>query len=162
MNQDFFNLLNRLHDAKVEFVIVGGFAGVVHGCSLVTQDIDICCDFSPANLFRLQKAVADLNPVHRITSNHLKLLLTDDNCQTYKNLYLDTDAGQLDCLSDIKGIGDYAAVRDASETIEADGKEYHVLTLDALIMAKKAMNRPYDQEAVVQLEAVKKLKEKEI
>lgn len=160
MSQAFFNLLNRLHDAGVEFVLVGGFAGVVHGCSLVTQDIDICCDFGSENLFRLQKAVTDLHPVHRMTPNRLELLLTNDNCQTYKNLYLDTDAGQLDCLSEIKGVGDYPVVRQASETVEADGKEFHVLTLDALITAKKAMNRPHDQEAVIQLQAVKKLKGK--
>jgi hypothetical protein len=43
-------LLECLVHAGVDFVIVGGYAGVVHGCTYVTQDIDICCDFSPANL----------------------------------------------------------------------------------------------------------------
>jgi predicted nucleotidyltransferase len=158
MNQAFLNLLNRLSDAGVEFVLVGGFAGVVHGCSLVTQDIDICCDFGPENLLRLQKAVGDLHPVHRMTPNRLELALTDETCQTYQNLHLDTDAGQLDCLSEIKGVGGYPAVRQASEAVNADGRDLHVLTLDALIAAKKAMNRPHDQEAVIQLEAVKQLK----
>lgn len=38
MSDDFTNLLERLALAKVEFVFVGGFAGVVHGCTYVTQE----------------------------------------------------------------------------------------------------------------------------
>jgi hypothetical protein len=29
-------LIERLCDAGIDFVIVGGFAGMLHGCSLVT------------------------------------------------------------------------------------------------------------------------------
>ena len=57
MSMDFFGLLKRLKEADVDFVIVGGFAGVVYGCTYVTQDIDICCDFSADNLLALQKAI---------------------------------------------------------------------------------------------------------
>ncbi len=53
---------------------------------------------------RLQKALADLNPVHRMTSNRNKLELTAENCSQFKNLYLDTDIGQLDCLEQIEGM----------------------------------------------------------
>ncbi len=38
---DLRNLLHRLAHAGVDFVIVGGYAGIVHGCTYVTQDIDI-------------------------------------------------------------------------------------------------------------------------
>jgi hypothetical protein len=37
-----------------------------------------------------------------------------------------------------------------------------VLSLNALIKAKKAMNRPRDKQALLQLEAIKKLKNKQI
>jgi len=111
VSSDFFNLLQRLANASVDFVIVGGFAGVIHGCTCVTQDIDICCDFSPANLLRLQKAISDLHPVHRLTPQRKKLRLTKKTCGQFKNLNLDTDIGQLDCLSSIDGIGDYKKSR---------------------------------------------------
>jgi hypothetical protein len=62
-----FDLLERLARAGVDFVIVGGYAGVVHGCTYLTQDVDICCDFSARNLLALQRAIADLHPVHRMT-----------------------------------------------------------------------------------------------
>ena len=36
----------RLADSGLEFVIVGGYAAVTHGSSLVTRDLDICVDLS--------------------------------------------------------------------------------------------------------------------
>ena len=158
MRSNFFDLLGLLAKAEVDFIIVGGFAGVVHGCTYVTQDIDICCDFSPANLLRLQKALTGLHPVHRMTPNQPKLEMTEANCSQYKNLYLNTDSGQLDCLSFIDGLGNYQKAKRFSELIEVENIQLVVLSLDALITAKRAMNRPRDKEAVLQLEAIKKLK----
>ena len=158
MSSDFLNLLERLVKAEVNFVIVGGFAGVVHGCTYVTQDIDICCDFSPVNLLALQRAISDLHPVHRMTPKRKKLQLTEQACGQFKNLYLDTDIGQLDCLSFIDGLGDYSQVKRESELIEVEEMKVRVLSLDALIKSKKSMSRPRDKEAVLQLEAIKELK----
>ena len=160
MSSDFLNLLERLVRAGVDFVIVGGFAGVVHGCTYVTQDIDICCDFSTANLLALQKALSDLEPVHRMTPKRIKLRLTEQTCGQFKNLYLDTKIGRLDCLSFIDGLGDYEQVKRASRLVAVEDMKICVLTLDALIKTKRAMNRPRDKEAILQLEAIKKLKKK--
>ncbi|HCO94347.1 MAG TPA: nucleotidyltransferase [Phycisphaerales bacterium] len=158
MSNDFVNLLERLVKNGVDFVIVGGFAGVAHGCTYVTQDIDICCDFSPANLLALQKAISDLDPVHRMTPNRKKLKLTDKTCEQFKNLYLDTKNGQLDCLSFIDCLGDYSRAKQESEFIEVEDMKIRVLSLDALIKTKRAMNRPRDKAAVLQLESIKRLR----
>jgi len=158
VSNDFFDLLEKLVKAGVDFVIVGGFAGVVHGCTYVTQDIDICCDFSADNLLRLQKAICDINPVHRMTPNRQKLELTMDNCNQFKDLYLDTGIGQLDCVSFISGVGEFQTVKKKSTLIEAENIQLRVLSLDALIESKKAMNRPRDKQIILQLEAIKKLK----
>jgi len=158
MNDNFRDLLTRLVETKVDFVLVGGFAGVVHGCSCVTQDIDVCCDFSPENLLALQKAVSNLHPVHRMTPGRKKLDLTEQTCSQFKNLYLDTDIGQLDCLSFIDGLGDYQTVKRASELVKIKDLPLRILSLDGLIKAKKAMNRPRDRQVIFELEAIKKLK----
>jgi len=133
----------------------------VHGCSYVTQDIDICCDFSPANLLALLRAIADLDPVHRMTPQRKKLDLTEETCAQFKNLYLDTQEGQLDCLSFIDGLGDFRQAKQESELIELEDTKMHVLSLDALVRTKKAMNRPRDKEAIAQLEAIKELRRRE-
>ena len=36
---DINHLLQRLCDADVEFIIVGGFAAMLHGSSLLTRDL---------------------------------------------------------------------------------------------------------------------------
>jgi molybdopterin-guanine dinucleotide biosynthesis protein len=39
---DLNQILQRLCDADIDFVIVGGFAATLHGSSLVTRDLDVC------------------------------------------------------------------------------------------------------------------------
>ncbi|MHC4460132.1 MAG: nucleotidyltransferase [Planctomycetota bacterium] len=161
MKDGFIKLIKRLTKAGVKFVLVGGFAGVVHGCTYVTQDIDICCDFSADNLLALQKALKGLHPVHRMTPQRLKLKLTAESCDRFNNLYLDTDVGQLDCLSYIQGLGNYEDIEQKSEIREiSKNLQIRVLTIDSLIKARNAMNRPRDREAILQLEAIKKMQKK--
>lgn len=148
-------LLQRLIENNIEFVIVGGFAAVAYGVTLVTQDIDICCNFSPNNLLRLQEILVDLNPLHRMTNKRIPLELTVEKCKGLKNIYLTTDLGQLDCLGAITGVGDYKEVLKHSIEIELDIGKCRILTINALIKAKIAMGRPRDQEAVFQLNAIK-------
>ena len=76
----------------------------------------------------------------------------------FKNLYLDTDLGHLDCLSEIQGLGGYEQVKRASVSIEVEGRRFRVLSIDALITAKEALNRPRDREAVRQLKALPQLR----
>jgi hypothetical protein len=71
------SLLKRLHTHGVEFVIIGGICNVLHGVTLVTQDVDVCCRFSPENLHRLEAAVRELHPVHRQTPQKLPFVLHD-------------------------------------------------------------------------------------
>ena len=158
---DLQSLLARLIDGRVDFVVVGGFAAVAHGSTLLTQDVDICCDFSPGNLLRLQRAVDDVHPVHRMTADHLPLELTPERFRGLKNLYLDTDIGPLDCLSSVKGLGDFSKVKAASVVIEFDTGSCPVLSVAALIKAKEAMGRPRDRETVLQLRAIQERREGE-
>lgn len=157
--KDFFSLLKKLSQNKVDYVVVGGFACIAHGATFVTQDVDICLDFNADNLLRLQKALADLHPIHRMTPNKLKLKLTKENCKQYKNLYLDTDSGQLDCISFIEGVGGFEQVKKKSMPIKIEKLHIQILNLDALIEAKKSMNREKDVQTITQLETIKKLKD---
>lgn len=59
-------LIQRLAVNEVDFVLVGGLAAATHGSSMLTQDVDICCNFELSNLKKLQRAVEDLNPIHRM------------------------------------------------------------------------------------------------
>ena len=162
MSEAYLDLLTRLVKYKVRFILIGGYACIVHGGTLTTEDVDICCDFTSDNLLRLQKAISDLHPVHRMTPQRLPLDLTAETCELLNNLYLDTDLGQLDCISAVQGLGDFEQVKIMSDIIEIDDIILTVLNRDALIKSKKALNRPRDREAVRELETIIKINPKQI
>jgi hypothetical protein len=153
--QNLSQLTRRFVEAQVEFVLIGGFAAVAHGTTLVTRDVDICCRFNQANLKRIQTVLGDLHPVHRSRPD-LPLNLTPEQCAKLKNLYLKTDLGAVDCLSEVLGIGDFDAVLKQSVEVELPFGRCRILDIDGLILAKEAMNREHDRITVRQLREIKK------
>jgi hypothetical protein len=153
--QNLSELTRKLVETQVEFVLIGGFAAVAHGATLVTRDVDICCRFSEANLTRLQKALKGLHPVHRSRPD-LPLKLTKEQCTRLKNLYLKTDLGVLDCLGEVLGIGDFDAVLRQSIELRLPFGACRILDIDGLIRAKEAMDRDHDRITVRQLREIKK------
>lgn len=145
----------RLADCDVGFVVAGGLAAILHGAAIMTRDVDVACDMSPENLLRVWRALADLHPVHRLTPDRLPFTLRQAERGELNNLYLATDLGQLDLLGEVKGIGGFAECLGNSEPILIGGSEIRVLTLDALILAKRAMGRPRDLHAVLELEVIR-------
>ena len=83
--QNLAELTGRLIEARVEFVLVGGFAAAAHGVTLLTRDVDICRRFDESNLRRIQNALAGLHAVHRSRPD-LPLELTPGDCSRLKNL----------------------------------------------------------------------------
>ncbi len=148
-------LLQRLNSRGVDFVLVGGFGVIAHGSSLVTRDVDVACRMAPDNLVRLFEALDGLKPVHRMTPQRLPFTREQTQDGQLKNLYLSTDWGMLDCLEEIKGIGGYESCLARSEVINLDGAKIRLLNLDAMIEAKRAMGRPRDLHAVLELEAIR-------
>jgi hypothetical protein len=154
-------ILKRLHDAKVEFSLIGGLASRHYGVTLVTEDVDICARFTPENLRRIESAFKDFHPRHRLTANKLPLELTDELCRSLKNIYLTTDLGILDCLSQVAGVGDFDAVLKQSELKEFPFGRCCILKIEALIQAKKAVGRPHDLITVAQLQIIQEKREQQ-
>lgn len=149
------DILRLLHQHDVEFVIVGGMAGIVHGSSVVTEDLDICAPFTIDNLSRLLAALADVNPRHRIPPQHPSLSEDPQTLSTFNNLYLLTDRGQLDVLSAIDNVGSYEQLAERTISITFGGLTFRVLDIDALIRAKEAMSRPKDIQTARELKALR-------
>jgi hypothetical protein len=148
-------LLTRLKDSGLEFVVIGGVCVVFHGAPLTTFDLDICCPFGEENVRRIQSAVQGLHPVHRLTANKLPLESTRSSFGQLKNLYLQTDLGKLDCLSEVAGVGDFATVLKRSVAASFSYGEFRFLEIDALIASKRAVGRERDLDAVRRLLAIK-------
>jgi hypothetical protein len=149
------SLLRRLHTQGVEFVIIGGICNVLHGVTLVTQDVGVCCRFSPENLQRLEAAVRELHPVHRQTPQRLPFVLNERLLRELRNVYLRTDLGVIDCLSEVAGIGGYDTVLAASVPVALSFGQCRMLSLDALIRSKETLGREQDLAALRQLRAIR-------
>jgi hypothetical protein len=57
MITQFEQLLGRLLDEGVEFIIVGGFAATAHGALRTTLDLDVVYRRTPENLVRVIRAL---------------------------------------------------------------------------------------------------------
>jgi len=148
-------LLTRLKESGLEFVVIGGVCVVFHGAALATFDLDICCPFGAENVRRIESAVADLHPFHRLTTNQVPLETSRGSFGDLKNLYLQTDLGKLDCLSEVLGVGEFEAVLKRSVVAKFSYGQFRFLDLDALIASKNATGRERDLAAVRALAAIK-------
>lgn len=149
------DIILRLHANDCRFVIVGGFGAVTWGSAVTTRDVDVACDMSPANLTRVWRSMEDIHPVHRMTPRRFPFTRGDAERPDWKNLYLSTDIGQIDLLGEVKGIGGFGECLAQSTPITFGGAEIRLLTLDALITAKRAMGRPKDLHTVLELEVIR-------
>jgi hypothetical protein len=153
----FLRLIPRLHEAGVEFVVIGGVAAIFHGAEYVTMDLDVAAPMALENLQRLVGALAELKPKFRMRPDLPVVTPENHNLKGIKNLYLLTDIGQIDVLGMVEGVGDYAAV--VGQAIEADLGEgvgpCKVIDLDALIAAKRAAGRAKDMPVVHELERIR-------
>ena len=147
-------LVRRLCDADVDFVVVGGFAAVLHGSTLVTRDLDVCTVLTPANVDKLRDILADLRPVHRMTPQRLSFLTNPDPGTPVQNLYLETDAGAIDFMTSITGIGDFNRIQAQAVEIELFGHRCRVMSLADLIAAQLALGRDKDLLAARELQAI--------
>lgn len=64
-------LLDVLLNANMEFVLIGGFASVVHGSTMVTRDLDVCMVTGPDQIEKLRMCLKAYSPKHRMTPQQI-------------------------------------------------------------------------------------------
>ena len=89
-----------------------------------------------------------------MTSRKLSFLDHPTAGSKLKNLYLETDWGTVDILTEIAGLGDFARVRAQAMEIDLFDRKIRVLSLEDLIQAKEALGREKDLLAVKELRAI--------
>lgn len=157
--QNLSKLLKRLLESDLDFVLVGGFASVVHGSTLVTQDLDICILINDEQIQRLRIALKDLNPRHRMNPAIAPSFLDEPkDLSATKNIYLKTDWGVLDVMSDQPPIGSFKEIESHAIRVDLFGHKCKVISLDDLIQIKSSLNRPKDAATVAELLRIKALK----
>lgn len=154
--QDLNLLLKILLTHKLDFLIIGGFAAVVHGSSHVTKDLDITMLMTEENINRLRLSLKDLKPLHRMNPTYKPSFLEEPkNISDLKNIYLETSAGILDVVTLDHTLGSFEDLKSRAEIVSLFGYDCRILSLDDLISVKEKMSRPKDLIVLDELKALK-------
>ena len=148
-------LLRGLLSQGVAFVTVGGVAAQLRGAPGTTDDLDIVYDRTPANLGRLATFLKGIQTTLRGAPGTIPFAADPRTLAHTAVLALDTKLGPLDLRQRIAGIGDFAASLSNSSTVSLGVRQIPTLTLDAIIVSKRATGRSKDREEVRALEALR-------
>lgn len=151
---DFEGLLKLLADGNVEYILIGGMAGIAHGAARVTYDLDIVYDRSPANVQRLVSTLQSIQPYLRGAPPGLPFRWNVETVTAGLNFTLSTSMGDLDILGDIPGGRSYQELLPHSTILAVAGIPCRCLNLDKLIQVKRAAARKKDLDAIAELEAL--------
>ncbi|HEY8304786.1 MAG TPA: hypothetical protein VIG42_09410 [Solirubrobacteraceae bacterium] len=141
----FDQLLARLVEADIRFVVIGGLAlgswGVIRG----TKDCDIVPDPAPENLDKLARLVVEVG-------GHVQLgesLLGSERSivatlRAGERALIVTRLGDLDVVQGLDGVLPYAELRGSAIDVELAGVTVPVCALEHLRSMKRAAGRPRD------------------
>lgn len=138
-------LLRVLVEHGVDFVVVGGIAGVARGSAYMTQDLDIAYARDGDNLERLAAALRQLGAGLRGAPADVPFVLDAKSLEAGAHFTFETDHGPLDVLDRPDGSPRYEELRRrAGAPLIVDGLPVPVASLDDLIAMKEATGRPRD------------------
>ena len=154
MNLRFDELLPLLVRGGVEFILIGGVAGNLHGAARLTYDVDLVYSRGRANLERLVRVLAPMNPYLRGAPAGLPFRLDLPTLRNGLNFTLATRMGDLDLLGEVLGGGTYQDLLPHTMEVDAFGVTFRCVDLPTLIRLKRAAGRPKDLESLAELEAL--------
>jgi hypothetical protein len=136
--------LRTLDAHQVRFVLIGGFAGRLHGSPTVTNDLDLCYARDERNLQNLASALRELKARLRGAPEDVPFVLDAKSLQMGGNFTFATDAGSLDILAAPSGVRGFDELDRTAELLDLDGLTVKVAALEDLIRMKQAAGRPKD------------------
>jgi hypothetical protein len=154
-------LLQTLVSHQVRFVIVGGFAGRLHGGERPTTDLDICPAWNSENLERLTGALRDLDAALRLRPDLEPTIVrpNPDLLREFSVTLWRTPAGNLDVLLGVStapgSLVCFPELRERATELELNDGALFVAGLEDLIAAREVANRPKDRQALHELRALR-------
>jgi predicted nucleotidyltransferase len=146
-------LLARLDEAEVRFVLVGGLAVNAWGYLRATRDVDLVPDPAPENLERLDVVLRELGGRVEVEGKLLEESAIRPFLRTGDRTLVATDLGQVDILQGLPQIPPFATLDAQAEEVDVDGLAVRVCSLEHLLEMKRSSSRPRDQEDLEALEA---------
>lgn len=148
---DVRRILTSLVDHDVRFVVAGMSAAVLQGAPTTTVDIDVVLLPDFENYEALAAALNELNA--RRSPDDAGPPIEDRDLLGESVKQFLTDAGPLDVLPKLIGVGPYDVVAARAVEMELRGRRFLVARLEDVLASKEASDRPKDQMALAVLRA---------
>lgn len=147
-------LVETLERHAVDFIVIGGLAGIIHGSAHPTYDFDVLYARDERNLERMAAALRDLHVTLNNAPPDLPFQIDARTLAAGSNFTFDSDLGRFDILGYAEGMRDYEAVRKDSTREDLWGVPVRTASIDDLIRMKRASGRPKDKAMVEELIAL--------
>lgn len=133
--EDLLSLCKALNAEGVRYVLIGGFAVILHGFVRATKDIDLLVDASVENVQRLKRAMA-------ILPDNAIALIADDEIEKYRVVRI-ADEIVIDLLKTACGVDYERAAQGGIEMRIVEGVSIPIGRKELLIETKQTV-RPSD------------------
>lgn len=138
-------LIGPLIAHGVDFVLVGGQAGISHGSSYPSYDLDVLYARGRDNVERLVAALGEIGVRLRGAPADVPFILDAQTIENGANFTFITPFGDFDVLADAAGMPSYDELRSAAVDREVFGHMVKVASIDHLIAMKRAAGRTKDK-----------------
>ena len=140
-------LLEVLTRHGVRYVLIGGFAAVIHGSPYLTTDLDVVPDAAPDNLARLSDALREVHARVWTDSDPQGVPFEHDSTSLAASRMwnLVTDLGRLDIAFEPSGTRGYTDVARDAVHLTILGTQVDVASLADVIRSKEAAGRDKDR-----------------
>ena len=150
----FDELLRRLSDASVDFVLIGGLAVTAWGVVRGTQDVDIVVDPDPENLARLAEVAVALHGHVQAGESFLSSQFSiAGRLATGEQVAIETELGRLDVVQGLDGIPPFQDLFTRAKEADVLGVSVAVCSIEDLKAMKRASGRTRDIADIEDLDA---------
>jgi len=147
LNEDYRDILHSFSDEKVRFLLVGAYALAAHGYPRATMDIDIWVMPSPKNADTVFRALRRFGArLHNLTKEDLQI---DDTV-----FQIGVAPRRIDIVTALSGLK-FEETYQNSISVNIEGIEVHIPSIDDLIRNKRASGRTKDLADAEALESLK-------
>ncbi|MDI6891121.1 MAG: nucleotidyl transferase AbiEii/AbiGii toxin family protein [Thermodesulfovibrionales bacterium] len=126
-----FDICKAFNSEGVSYVLIGGWAVIIHGFPRLTNDIDFLVDSSEENIRKIKCA---LNRVFNDKS--IDEIRPSDIAEYSVVRYVSPNGATIDLMANIGEVADYKSVSEHIVIFEVLGNEIPVLDVETLIKLK--------------------------
>lgn len=150
LNKDYKEMLQCLLEEKVKFLLVGAYAVAVHGYPRATKDIDFFVWATPENASSLMKALIKFGaPLDKISES--------DFSSKGIVFQIGNSPRRIDIVTSASGV-DFEQAYANKQIVFLEGLEVPVISLQDLIINKRASGRTQDLADVEKLTSIQERK----